>query len=122
MLRCAMALSYTGSMARQPRPILPSEEDRRELERLVRGASTPAGLSRRARAVLLMADGVSGTEVPQKIGYTGGQVSPIRRRFAEAGLDGFKERPRAGRPPRITDHKTPHVGAPTLKPPDRVST
>src|SRR5258708_27072339 len=117
MLRCAMALSYTGSMARQPRPILPSEEDRRELERLVRGASTPAGLSRRARAVLLMADGVSGTEVAQKIGYTVVQVSRIRRRFAEAGLDRVKERPRSGRPPRVSCRKRAHAVALTLKPP-----
>jgi transposase/transcriptional regulator with XRE-family HTH domain len=117
-----MALSYTGSMARQPRPILPSEEDRRELERLVRGASTPAGLSRRARAVLLMADGVSGTEVAQKIGYTVVQVSRIRRRFAEAGLDGLKERPRSGRPPRITERKRAQVVALTLKAPDAGTT
>src|SRR5258708_37980429 len=101
MLICAMALSYTGSMARQPRPILPSEEDRRELERLVRGASTPAGLSRRARAVLLMADGVSGTEGAQKIGYTVVQVSRIRRRCAGAASDGVKERARACRPQRV---------------------
>src|SRR5258708_36693625 len=105
MLRCAMALSYTGSMARQPRPILPSEEDRRELERLVRGASTPAGLSRRGPAVLLMADGVSGTEVAQKIGYTVVQVSRIRRRFPEAGVGGLKERTRSGRAPAVQDRK-----------------
>jgi transposase len=122
MLIYAMALSRTESMARQPRPILLGEDERRELERLVRGTSTPAGLSRRARAVLLMADGVSGTEVAQKIGYTVVQVSRIRRRFAEAGLAGLEDRPRSGRPPTITDRKRAQVVAMTLKTPDAGTT
>jgi len=42
-------------MANRVRPIVVSEVDRRELERLQRLPSEPAGLSRRARAALLMA-------------------------------------------------------------------
>jgi transposase/transcriptional regulator with XRE-family HTH domain len=105
-------------MARRPRPIVLSDEDRQELERLVRASSTAAGLSRRARAVLLMADKVSGAETAEKIGYTVVQVSRIRRRFAEAGMSGLRDRQRSGRPPVITARKRAQVVALTLKAPD----
>ena len=48
-------------MANHVRPIVVSEADRAELER--RASPTPAGWSRRARAVLLMAQELSGVEV-----------------------------------------------------------
>ena len=57
-------------MANHVRPIVVSAADRAALERLQRAPSTPAGLSRRARAVLLMAQGVSGVEIADRIGYT----------------------------------------------------
>src|SRR5437773_4686496 len=117
MLIYAMALSCREPMARRPRPIDLRDEPRRELERLVRASSTPAGLSRRARAVLLMADNVSGVETAQRIGYTVVPVSRIRRRFAEAGLNGLRDRHRSGRPPLITARKRAQVVALTLKPP-----
>ena len=47
-------------MANRVRLIAVSEADRHELERLQRAPSTPSGLSRRARAVLLMVQGMSG--------------------------------------------------------------
>src|ERR671934_1519937 len=79
--------------------------------------TTPAGLSRRVRAVLLMAQGVSGVEVAERVGYTVVQVSRLRRRFAEEGLPGLHERPRSGRPPTITARQRARVVALTLKPP-----
>ena len=45
-------------MANHSRPIELTKADRTDLERLQRSPSTPSGLSRRARAVLLMADQV----------------------------------------------------------------
>lgn len=104
-------------MANHVRPIVVTEEDRRELERLQRASSTQAGLSRRARAVLLMAQGRSGVEIAERIGYTVIQVSRIRRRFAEGGLAGLYDRPKAGRPPTVTARKRAQIVALTLKPP-----
>jgi len=103
-------------MANRVRPIVVSSEDRHELERLQRASSTPAGLSRRARAVLLMAQGMSGVEVAERTGYTVVQVSRLRRRFAEHGLKGLHDRPRSGRPPTITARKRAQIVALTLKP------
>lgn len=104
-------------MANHSRAFILSDENRVELERIVRSSSTPAGLSRRARAVLLMADSISGSEVALLTGYTTVQVSRIRRRFAEAGLSGLQERPRSGRPRAVSARKTAQVVAMTLKPP-----
>ena len=88
-------------MANRSRVIALSVNDLKELERLVRASSTPAGLSRRARAILLMSEGLSGVEVADKTGYTDVQVSRIRRRFAEEGMAGLHERARSGRPPVV---------------------
>ena len=103
-------------MANRVRPIAVSDADRRELERLHRAPSTPAGLSRRARAVLLMAQGMAGVEIAERVGYTVVQVSRLRRRFAEHGVAGLHERPRSGRPPTITARKRAQIVALTLKP------
>ena len=104
-------------MANQVRPITVLPADREALERLARAPSTPAGLSRRARAVLLMAEGLSGMTIAQRIGYTWVQVSRIRRRYAEAGVAGLHDRPRSGRPATLTARKRAQVVALTLKRP-----
>src|SRR5437899_2792489 len=85
MLIYAMAFSGRESMANRIRPIVVNEQDRRELERLQRSPSAPAGLTRRARAVLMMAQDVPGVEIAERTGYTVVQVSRLRRRFAEYG-------------------------------------
>lgn len=104
-------------MANRVRPIVVSAADRRELERVQRSPSTAAGLSRRARAVLLMAQGVPGVEIADRTGYTVVQVSRVRRRFAEEGLAGLQDRPRSGRPPTITARQRAQIVALTLKAP-----
>jgi transposase len=104
-------------MANHARPIVLGNADRAALERLQRSTSVPAGLSRRARVVLLMADAVAGTEVARMTGYTVVQVSRLRRRFAEEGLAGLADKPRSGRPPSITARKRAQIVARTLKPP-----
>lgn len=104
-------------MANRVRPIEVSAADRAELERLQRASSTPAGLSRRARAILLMLQGHSGVEIAERVGYTVVQVSRIRRRFAEGGVAGLTDRPKPGRPPTVTARKRAQIVAMTLKPP-----
>src|SRR5213593_4970937 len=112
-----MACSGRAFMANHVRPITVSAADRAALERLQRAPSTPAGLSRRARAVLLMAQGISGVEIADRIGYTVVQVSRIRRRFAAGGLPGLHDRPKSGRPPMVSARKRAQIVALTLRPP-----
>ncbi len=89
-------------MANHARRIELTASDRVELERLQRSAAGPAGPSRRARAVLLLAGETTGAEVARLTGYTPVQVSRIRRRFVEEGLAGLIDRPRSGRPAKLS--------------------
>src|SRR6266851_2751612 len=114
-----MACSGRAFMANHVRPIAVSPAERAELERLQRAPSTPAGLSRRARAVLLMAQGVSGVEIAERIGYTVVQVSRIRRRYADDGVAGLHDRPKSGRPPTVSARQRAQIVALTLRPPGR---
>jgi transposase len=104
-------------MANIPRPLVLSDDERKELVALPRAPSVPAGVARRARAVLLMADAMSGAEVARRTGYTVVQVSRIRHRFCDERLAGLEDRPRSGRPPTVTKRTTARVVALTLKPP-----
>lgn len=106
-------------MANHARSIELAASDRAELERLQRSSSSPAGLSRRARAVLLMAGGNTGMQVARLTGYTPIQISRIRRRFAEQGLAGLMDRPRSGRPSTLSEAKRARIVALTLKAPPK---
>lgn len=104
-------------MANHSRSIVLGPAERAELERLQRSPSVSAGLSRRARVVLLMADNVSGAEIARRSGYSVVQISRLRRRFAEERLVGLQDKPRSGRPLTINARKRAQVVAMTLKPP-----
>lgn len=106
-------------MANRTRSISFSRDVRQNLQRLFRAPSTPGGLSRRAHAVLLMGDNVPGVEVSRRTGYSVVQISRLRRRFAEHGIDGLGDRPRSGRPRTITSRQVARVVALTLKPPPK---
>ena len=106
-------------MANHTRTITISPAAREILERLVRAATTPSGLSRRARAVLLMSERLLGTEIATRVGYTPVQISRIRARFAEAGVAGLADRVRSGRPATLTAAKRARILALTLKAPPK---
>lgn len=80
-----------------------SARQRSTLEAIVARPSEPAGHVRRARVILLSADGVSGKEIAARVGLSCEQVSRIRRRFLDERVDGLVERPKTGR----TDHAVP---------------
>jgi transposase len=107
------------SMANHAQPLSLSQADRDELQHLQRSPSTPAGLSRRARAVLLMGEGMAGTEIARLTGYTPVQVSRIRRRFIEGRIEGLRDKPRSGRPREITQAQSARIVALTLKAPPK---
>jgi transposase len=104
-------------MANHSRAVELSSEERRDLERLLRSQTSASGVVRRARAVLLLADGQTGTEVARMTGYTPVQISRIRRRFCEERTAGLSDKPRSGRPPTVGQRKTAEIVALTLQPP-----
>lgn len=80
-----------------------SAEQRHALEAIAACASEPAGFIRRARVVLLSAEGVTGREIAARLGLSAEQVSRIRARFLARGAIGLAEQPRPGR----RDHAVP---------------
>jgi transposase len=104
-------------MANHARAVELHDDERLELERLMRSQTSASGLVRRARAVLLLADGQSGAEVSQLTGYTPVQVSRIRRRFVHERTAGLADRPRSGRPKVYGPKKTAEIVALTLRAP-----
>src|ERR1051326_2304429 len=74
-------------------------KERKVLEARCRASSTPQGEVKRARIVLLAADGRSTRAIAKEVGVQPRIVSKWRHRFADHGLAGLKDRPRAAKPP-----------------------
>ena len=84
-------------------------EERGELAAVVANGRTPQKLARRARVVLLAADGVPNTQIAALVHVSRPTVISLRKRFAESGLRGLvKDRTR--RPGRL-----PHSAATVKK-------
>src|SRR4051812_12529993 len=83
------------------KPICLSDQQRRDLQKLARAASTPQALALRARVVLRAADDDRPTNlrIASELGCDNTTVATWRGRFAEHGIGGLLDRPRSGRPP-----------------------
>src|SRR5262245_34302860 len=83
------------------KPISLTPRQRQDLLGLARTHSTPQSLALRARIVLRAADEDRPTnlQIAAELGCDNDTVGCWRRRFAECGLDGLRDRPRSGRPP-----------------------
>jgi transposase/transposase-like protein len=82
----------------------------------VRSSTVKAGLAQRARIVLLAAEGVSNTEIADRVGVSRPTVIDWRSRYESSGLVGLQDAPRSGRP-RLIDHDK--VITETLMPPPK---
>jgi transposase len=92
-----------------------SAAERRELEGLVRRRKTAQGLARRARIVILAAEGLENKKIASALGATEDTVGKWRRRFAERRLDGLYDEPRPGAPRQIGDEEIAEVIRRTLE-------
>src|ERR1700759_3180013 len=72
---------------------------RKVLEARCRAPTTPQRDVKRARIVLLAAEGRSTRSIAEEVGVQPRIVSNWRLRFADHGLGGLSERPRAGKKP-----------------------
>jgi transposase len=104
-------------MANHPAAALPLRDgDRERLEEWQRSRTVGAGLARRARIILLAADGVANSEIAERVGAGRATVIRWRSRYEARGLAGLDDRERAGRP-RQLDHRA--IVTETLKPPPK---
>src|SRR5262245_26435546 len=79
------------------KPLKLTPTQRGQLECIVRRRTARAGYARRARVVLMSADGVPGVQIATRVGLSVEQVCRIRRRFTEGGVEGLADQPKAGR-------------------------
>lgn len=82
-------------------PLVLDNDVRAELERRLRGHLTAQRVARRARIILLCADGRPIRQIAGEVGMDQHQVGLWRKRFLATGLDGLDDQPRSGRPRRI---------------------
>src|SRR5215475_7433393 len=86
-------------MIPEAREVRLRSKERKVLEARCRAPSTPQGEVKRARIVLLAADGHSTRLIAKKVGVQPRIVSKWRHRFADHGLAGLTDRPRGGKRP-----------------------
>ena len=104
-------------MANRPAPgLILREGDREELEGWTRASTAPAGVVRRARIVLMAAQGVANSQIAASVGVSVPTVLTWRSRYLKAGIAGLGDAPRSGRPRHI-DHRK--IVSATLTPPPK---
>jgi transposase len=89
-------------MSRAPALIL-REGDCERLAELARLPSVPSGLAKRARMVLLAADGMPNAQIARVAGVSRPTVIGWRDRYLQGGIAALEDEPRSGRPPQISE-------------------
>src|SRR5574341_1440581 len=80
-----------------------TDEQRSQLERLIRTGKSAARVQTRTRILLLAHSGESTAAIARALLVSEATVQRIRKCFAQEGLDSaLYDKPRPGRPPRIT--------------------
>jgi transposase len=108
-------------MAQRSTAILLSSAERSELDGLMRSHSTPQHLARRARMIVMAADGVGVGETAERLGVWRKGVSFWRARWlAGGGTAGERlaDAPRSGAPATITAEQICAIVALACEPPE----
>jgi transposase len=87
-------------MPRIALPVLLSIEARRTLDKFVNSSSTPQSLALRSRIVLAAADGSNNQQIAAALKVPAVTVGKWRQSFAVLGIEGLRDAPRSGRPPK----------------------
>ncbi len=100
-----------------------SDEERCTLERWVKSGTTEQRLVVRARMILAAAEGKMTEEIAESLGTHASRVSKWRTRFAHDGIEGLKDAPRSGAPPKYGEESERRVLAVLdLSPPEGYAT
>ena len=80
-----------------------------------RSTTVPAGLARRGRIILLLADGMTITDIAATVGMSRRHTYKWIQRFVQEGLEGLEDKPGRGHrlrplPPDLRDQSDMDVG------------
>lgn len=84
-------------------PLALRDGDEKRLTALVRSSSSRAGVARRARIVLLAAEGASNTEIARRVGMSCPTVIGWRDPYAAGGIAALDDLARPGRPVEVDE-------------------
>jgi putative transposase len=93
------------TLGRPLTPIVLTPDVRSELEAMTRCRSLPHSLVRRAKIVVMSADGLDNKGIAEKLGLSRDTVGKWRSRFLRQGLAGLYDEPRPGGPRSISDEQ-----------------
>ena len=82
-----------------------SQEQRAELEKVVRSRRSAQAVAQRARIVLMTADGIGPGAIGEQLGVSQPAIRKWRARYVEEGLPGLRSEPRPGRPRTLDDQR-----------------
>lgn len=97
-----------------------TEEEARTLHALARSRTAEARLRDRARVCWLSHGGQRVSQIVAVVGLSDWTVRKWLKRFNARGLDGLRDRQRAGRPPTYTPEEVGEVLAASLSDPDEL--
>ena len=100
-VNCQGSLLLLGMARPHIRLKLP-EQDRRILESWLRASKTDRVLAERAQIILACGQGLTATEVAERLSKRLLSVQMWRRRYLEQGVSGLEDRPRSGRPRKLS--------------------
>lgn len=78
-----------------------SDDERAILTGMLRATTISAGLARRARVILALADGQSYAAIGTRLGVTDAYIARWKQRVLHGGLPALGDLPRSGRPDRL---------------------
>ena len=107
----------------RPKKVLTMDvEQRKQVESISSSRSLPYGIVRRAKIVLMAADGMTNTVIAQKLHLSNPSVGKWRNRFIRYGVQGLHDELRPGRPRSIDDERVAQVVRKTLQNKPKAST
>lgn len=92
-----------------------TDQQTQELERLARRTRDSRGPAFRARVVLMISRGSTGTEIARRLRTSNQTVCALRKKFLKNGIEGLFDEPRPGAPRKISDEKIERVVVETLE-------
>ena len=82
-----------------------NQDERQQMQALAKSRTMPYGLVRRAKIVLLAAQGENNHFIAKKLGLSTASVCKWKKRFLEQGIQGLHDELRPGKPRSIADEE-----------------